>query len=142
MAEALPAFQRDAIQAQLQAFAAEVGGVRSAVVASVDGFALAVANGPAGSGERLAAMTSSMLALAAAVGRELALGTLESLMAEASDGKVLMLAVPLTPPLLLMAACERNVLTGTVLWAARACSQRIADGVNQIERPVHPEALV
>jgi predicted regulator of Ras-like GTPase activity (Roadblock/LC7/MglB family) len=126
MADGLPARQRDVIQAQLQAFADEVGGVRCAVVASVDGFALAVANSPAEAGERLAAMTSSMLALAAAVGRELALGTLESLLAEASEGKVLMLAIPATTPVLLMASCERQVLTGNVLWAARACSQRLA----------------
>ncbi|WDS35224.1 roadblock/LC7 domain-containing protein [Pseudoxanthomonas sp.] len=127
MIDGLPAQQRDLVQAHLQAFASEVGGVRSAVVASVDGFAIAVANGAPGSGERLAAMTSSMLALAAAVGRELALGELESLMAEASAGKVLMLAIPAPVPLLLMAACERRILTGNVLWAARACSRRIAD---------------
>lgn len=127
MAEGLPTHQAARIQAQLQTFVDEVGGVRTAVVASVDGFAIAVANGDAGSGQRLAAMTSSMLALAAAVGRELALGTLESLMAEASEGKVLMLAIPTATPLLLMAACERRILTGNVLWSARACSQRIAN---------------
>lgn len=42
-------------------------------------------------------MTSAMLALAAAVGRELSLGELEVLMLEAGEGKVLMLALPCTP---------------------------------------------
>ncbi|SEM23503.1 hypothetical protein SAMN05428989_3450 [Pseudoxanthomonas sp. GM95] len=130
MADGLPAPQRERLQVQLQAFAEEVGGVRCAVVSSVDGFALAVANGEPGSGERLAAMTSSMLALAAAVGRELALGHLESLLAEASEGKVVMLAIPAPTPLLLMAACERRILTGNVLWAARACSQRMAQDLS------------
>lgn len=126
MAEPLPAALRNALQGRLQAFIDSVGGVRCAVVSSVDGFALAVANGAPGSGERLAAMTSSMLALAAAIGRELAIGELESLLADASHGKVAMLAIPADPPLLLMAACERDVLSGTVLWAARACSADIA----------------
>lgn len=127
MTDGLSSLQRATLQTQLQAFASEVGGVRSAVVASVDGFAIAVANGPAGSGERLAAMTSSMLALASAVGRELALGQLESLLAEASEGKVLMLTIPTPIPMLLMAACTREVLTGNVLWSARACSQKIVE---------------
>ena len=69
----------------LQGFADDINGVRSVVLASVDGFALVPAAGTHGNGERLAAMTSAMLALAAAVGRELALGELEVLMLEAGE---------------------------------------------------------
>lgn len=63
------------------------------MVASVDGFALAQSNPASTNGERLAAMTSAMLALAAAIGRELSLGQLGVLMLEAEDGKVLMLSL-------------------------------------------------
>jgi predicted regulator of Ras-like GTPase activity (Roadblock/LC7/MglB family) len=117
---------RDRVAQHLQAFADTLNGVRSAVLASVDGFALVPAAGSHGNGERLAAMTSAMLALAAAVGRELSLGELEVLMLEAGEGKVLMLALPCAPaPLLLMAACDTRCVTGKVLWSAKECGRNI-----------------
>lgn len=120
--------QRLRLEHHLRDFSAAVAGVRAAVVASVDGFALA-GIGEAGAGrggERLAAMTSSMLGLAGAIGRELALGELEVLMADASDGKVLMLAVPCRrQPLLLMAACSKRSVIGNALWSAKECGRKI-----------------
>lgn len=118
--------QLAAIARELDAFVAAVPGIHGAVVASVDGFALAESTVGSGSGERLAAMTSSMLGLAGAITHELALGTMQVLMIEAGDGKVLMLSIA-TPssPLLLMAACNQRTVIGSVLWHARECSQRI-----------------
>lgn len=117
---------RGRVERHLQAFADDLDGVRSVVLASVDGFALVPAAGTHGNGERLAAMTSAMLALAAAVGRELALGELEVLMLEAGDGKVLMLALPCTPaPLLLITACDTRCVTGKVLWNVKECGRNI-----------------
>lgn len=114
------------LQEHLQQFAAGIPGIKSAVIASVDGFALAQATGRENQAERLAAMTSSMLALAAAIGRELSLGTLEVLMVEADEGKVLMLSIPAPrQPLLLMAACSQRSVIGNVLWSARECGQKI-----------------
>lgn len=122
----LTAVQLPAIARELDAFAAAVPGVRSAVVASIDGFALAETAGVGGNGERLAAMTSSMLGLAKAVSHELALGAMEALLIEAGDGKVLMLSMPTAPaPLLLMAACNQGTVIGSMLWNARQCSRRI-----------------
>ena len=123
---ALDAAHRQAVAAHLEAFASATTGLRAAVIASVDGFALVQSAPGAGNGERLAAMTSAMLALAGAVGRELALGALEVLILEAAEGKVLMLSIPAPQaPLLLMAACERNSLTGSVLWSAKECGQKV-----------------
>jgi len=72
-------------------------------------------------------MTSAMLALAAAVGRELLLGDLQTLMLEAAGGKVLMLAIQAEgrAPLLLMAACDQRSVIGQVLWQSRECGQAI-----------------
>lgn len=84
--------QRERLQPLLRDLQQRVEGIRTVVLASVDGFAL-VSAGAEGRGERLAAMTSAMLALAAAVGRELVLGDLQTLMLEAAGGKVLMLAI-------------------------------------------------
>jgi len=79
---------RERIHAHLLELIRSVDGIDTAVVASVDGFVQAQVVRQAGAGERLAAMTSSMLALAGAIGRELALGELQVLMVEASEGKV------------------------------------------------------
>lgn len=126
---ALAPNQRALIDTQLRGFVEAVDGVRTAVLATVDGFALVQAPATA-SGERLAAMTSAMLALAAAVGRELALGELEMLMLEAGEGKVLMLALPAAhAPLLLMAACDTRSVIGNVLWSAKECGQKILAGL-------------
>lgn len=130
--------QAERIRAELEAFASSVPGLRNAVVASVDGFAVAEAGGGDARGERLAAMTSSMLALAGAVARELALGAMDVLMIEAGEGKVLMLSVPVPGrPLLLMAACTQRSVTGNVLWSARECSRRILE---TLATPNHKEA--
>lgn len=126
-ASRLPRVVAGDIQACLDAFAGEVSGMRNAVVASVDGFAIAQVSDRADRDDRLAAMTSSMLALATAVGRELRIGELEVLMMEAADGKVLMLAIPAPGrALLLMAACTQRSVIGHVLWHARQCSAAIA----------------
>ena len=71
-------------------------------------------------------MTSAMLALAAAVGRELVLGDLQTLMLEAAGGKVLMLAIQAEgrAPLLLMAACDQRSVIGQVLWQSRNVARR------------------
>jgi len=117
--------QRERLQPLLQDLQQRVEGVRTVVLASVDGFALVSAG--EGRGERLAAMTSAMLALAAAVGRELVLGDLQTLMLEAAGGKVLMLAIQAEgrAPLLLMAACDQRSVIGQVLWQSRECGQAI-----------------
>ncbi len=117
---------RERLAQHLTRFAGDINGVRSVVLATVDGFAMVPAAGSHGNGERLAAMTSAMLALAAAVGRELAMGELETLMLEAGEGKVLMLALPCTPvPLLLMTACDSRCVIGNVLWNARKAGRDI-----------------
>ena len=107
-------------------FSDAVDGVRTSVVASVDGFALAQSNPASTNGERLAAMTSAMLALAAAIGRELSLGQLGVLMLEAEDGKVLMLSLRTErEPFLLMAACDHRSVIGNVLWSAKECGRNV-----------------
>ncbi|AWH34682.1 roadblock/LC7 domain-containing protein [Stenotrophomonas sp. SAU14A_NAIMI4_8] len=131
MADGQPALlpderQRARLQPLLHDLRQRVEGVRAVVLASVDGFAV-VSAGAEGRGERLAAMTSAMLALAGAVGRELVLGELQTLMLEAAGGKVLMLTITAEgrAPLLLMAACNQRSVIGQVLWQSRECGREI-----------------
>ncbi|KRG78403.1 hypothetical protein ABB30_03550 [Stenotrophomonas ginsengisoli] len=120
--------QHAQISALLQQYVSSVDGVRSAVLASVDGFALAEVAGNDRSGQRLAAMTSAMLALAGAVGRELELGDLKVLMLEALNGKVLMLSLNAgQTSVLLMAACDQRSVIGNVLWSARECGEKLME---------------
>ena len=122
----LQAGQRSRVEALLGQFVRNVDGVRATVLASVDGFPLAEVAGPEGRGKRLAAMTSAMLALAGAVGRELELGNLQVLILEALKGKVLMLSLESGgAPLLLMAACDQRSVIGNVLWNARECGRQV-----------------
>jgi hypothetical protein len=125
-ARGLGELERANVERRLREFSESVDGVRTAVVASVDGFALAQSNPSSANGERLAAMTSAMLALAAAIGRELALGQLDVLMLESEGGKVLMLALKTEhAPLLLMAACDHRSVIGNVLWSAKECGRNV-----------------
>ena len=118
--------ERANVERRLRAFSDSVDGVRAAVVASVDGFALAQSDAASANGARLAAMTSAMLALAAAIGRELSLGQLGVLMLESEGGKVLMLSLRTNgTPLLLMAACDQRSVIGNVLWSAKECGRNI-----------------
>lgn len=104
----------------------QMASVRTAVIASVDGFTLACVGGTQATGDRLAAMTSAMLGLAGAITRELALGELAVLMIDAADGKVLMVAIPVPGrTLLLMATCPQQSVAGNVLWNAKQCGRNI-----------------
>jgi len=118
--------ERANVERRLREFSDAVDGVRTAVVASVDGFAVAQSNPASANGERLAAMTSAMLALAAAIGRELSLGQLGVLMLESEHGKVLMLSLRTErEPFLLMAACDHRSVIGNVLWSAKECGRNV-----------------
>lgn len=97
--------------------------MRTAVLASVDGFALAHAGDQAGSG---GGHDQRDVGVGRGHGRELQLGKSEALILEASDGKVLMLGVPTTPvPMLLMVSCDGGSLMGNVLWAVKDCGRKI-----------------
>ncbi|HYQ22072.1 roadblock/LC7 domain-containing protein [Stenotrophomonas sp.] len=115
------------IASALRTLVRDVAGVQAIVVASTDGFALAQ-DGPQGhTADRLAAMTSSMLGLAGALGRELRFGELDTLILDAAHGKVLMLAIPGAQPRLLMTACDHSCVIGNVLWHAKQCVRVVAD---------------
>lgn len=118
--------QRARLQPVLAALQQKVAGAHTVVLASADGFAL-VAAGVAHGGERLAAMTSAMLGLAGALGRELLLGRMQRVMLDAGHGKVLLVALYRAgkDPLLLLVGCDEQTVSGQLLWNARQCGQAI-----------------
>lgn len=118
------------LERHLNSLVAAVDGLSGVVVASLDGFALAQVGRADGAAERLAAMTSSMLGLANALGRDLDIGVLDTLMLDAEHGKVLMLTIPSQPMRVLMAACNQNCVMGQILWHAKQTVPAIATAMD------------
>lgn len=114
------------LEQHLTSLVAAVDGLSGVVVASLDGFALAQVGRADSAAERLAAMTSSMLGLANALGRDLDIGVLDTLMLDAEHGKVLMLTIPSQPMRVLMAACNQDCVMGQILWHAKQTVPAIA----------------
>lgn len=101
-------------------------GIMICVIASADGFVMAEVNERGESGERLAAMSSTMVGLASAISEELNFGGLDALVMDSAKGKVIMLAVS-TPKqdLALLASCNSEATIGQVLYNAKASVKRI-----------------
>jgi uncharacterized protein len=75
---------------------------------------------------RLAAMTSSLVALAGAISREANAGECRDLVIDGGTGRVLMMDVPqVDGKLLLTVLCAPTGTLGQVLWAARHCRRDI-----------------
>lgn len=75
---------------------------------------------------RLSALSSSMMALGQAALRELGMSGGGSVLVEGQDGKMLLLEVPLYgQPMVLAAVGGADVITGTLLWAARDCVRQL-----------------
>lgn len=107
-------------------------GLLTCVASSVDGFVVAEASLQDSKGERLAAMSSSAIAVAEAVVHELAYEKIEAVIIEASKGKVIVLSVPTKKQdLILLCACNSEALIGQVLYSTKSTAHKIVDHFNQ-----------
>lgn len=103
-------------------------GIRLCVIASADGFVMAEVNERGESGERLAAMSSSMVGLASAISEELSFGELDTLVMDSAMGKVIMLSAPTAKQdLALLASCTNDVTIGQVLYNAKSSVKQIKE---------------
>jgi predicted regulator of Ras-like GTPase activity (Roadblock/LC7/MglB family) len=102
-------------------------GVDAVLLASPDGFEVVSATRAQSlDGPRLAAMSSSMLALGDAMARDFKLDGCRNVHIEAGDGVVLLLTVPCErAELVLSALASKGSTLGMVLVAARRCAQSI-----------------
>ena len=104
----------------------ETTGIESAAVVTGDGFELAAVLRTGLSGNKLAAMTSSLLALSEAVVEELKMRGCRNVIIESEGGTVVMIRVPADGMDLLMSVlCRENAILGSVLYAARLCAARL-----------------
>ena len=116
---------------QLRTMLAAVDGADAAAIVSGDGFEVASQLHEGVSAGRIAAMTSSLQALAFAVSGEMTLGPNHSVVVESERGTLLVLRVPSAQAELLLAVIARSSsVLGAVLYAARRCVDTIGRGMS------------
>lgn len=124
-----------ACQKHLDTLRAEHGGIVGALLSTVDGFEIAASVGAQVSAKKLAAMTSSLLALAEAVSQECSVGQCRDLVIEASTGLVLLMDVPSTQrKSVLTVLCSDAAMLGRFRWAARNAREAIAGALDAAGR--------
>ncbi len=102
-------------------------GLHGAVLSRSDGFEVASVSRGGIPVSRLSALSSSMLALAQASLRELSLDGGGTVLIEGQAGKLLLIEVPqAAQPPLVLAVVGGDIVTGTLLWAARDCAQQLS----------------
>ena len=103
-------------------------GIRQALVATSDGFEIVTAPPhTAETAAQLAAMSSSMLALAEAMVREARLSTCNDVLVDCEAGRLMLLSVPLQDTQFVLCVASGNDTTlGHVLSSARLCAQEIS----------------
>ncbi len=112
--------ERAVCQPHLNALVGSSSEVLGALISTVDGFEVAAQVNPTTSVQKLAAMTSSLLALAEAMSHEGKVGNCVDVVIEAGEGMVLVMDVPNGQRrMLLTVLCNKVATLGSVLWAAR-----------------------
>ena len=102
-----------------------VGGVRSAVLFSSDGFEIAALSADANASARLAAIGSSLSALGSAISSEAGLSEFDRTTIESPDGTVIIMRVRADQALSLVVVAGKRVMLGQLLWATQNCCQAI-----------------
>lgn len=122
---------RPRCQVHLDALCQEHREVAGTLLSTMDGFEVAASVGSQVSPMKMAAMTSSLLALAEAVSRESSVGQCRDLVIESSAGLVLMMDVPSTTHRsVLTVLCTEAAVLGRVRWAARNAREAIAQALD------------
>lgn len=109
-------------ESALQGLMQDVPEVFSAMVSTEDGFELSSSNRTRTSASRMAALSSSLLAVSKAAMRELRLNGTGSVLVENDAGKVLIVEARTRPhPTVLCVGADHQAVTGKLLWAAKRC---------------------
>lgn len=129
--------ERALCQRQLDALRALEPRITGALITTVDGFDIAANLPPRLSIPKLAAMTSSLLALGDVVSAESGLSACINVVIEGAAGRILLMDIPnQRRKLLLTVLCGNEVTLGSVLWAVK---QIVADTGRRLDGGVAPE---
>lgn len=114
-------------QRALEQLAAPLAGLRTALVVTPDGFQIAALQQSELNISKLAAMTSSLVAMGRAVGGELSFSDFRRLVFEAEQGVVVVQPVAAAFPSLLCFVLDPDVVLGRALWTMKEVSQVLCD---------------
>lgn len=114
---------------QIQELLFEVSGVDSVLLCSPDGFELAAVHKQnLFDGHKLAAVSSSILAMVTAFVSEIKLTGCQSITLEASNGKAIISAVPASNhPMIIVVIASHNVLLGQLIHSLKKHTAAIVD---------------
>ena len=121
----------ETLRQQLDSFVSGTPGTTLAVLTSGDGFEITAHPRGLPTARRLAAMSSSLQALAEAMVQEAGLVRIRNLIIESDGGTVIVLGIgAVTPRLSLTVVAAGDETLGRLLWASRECcaalEQRLA----------------
>ena len=101
-------------------FGRQTPGVQAAVLMTADGFEVASFQAGKSVTAKLAAMGSSIQALASALSTEAGLTGMKSTLIETETGLAMIMAVPTVKPALTLAViANKSAIVGHLLWSAR-----------------------
>lgn len=115
-------------QTQINEVINTVRGVHFVMVCSTDGFELATIHKRNNyNNSKLAAVSSSILAMVSAFVKEIQLTGCQSITLDAENGKAILTSVPaIRHPMIIVALSDKDVLLGQLLHALKNASQSIA----------------
>jgi uncharacterized protein len=122
----LPAHLLNLARHEAEYLLREVGGARAVVVSTIDGFDVAHARRQNIEASRMAAMASSIAALAQVVAHEAGLGAPRCMIVEADEGFVIVRSVPRRDhPLVIELLTDRTGLLGLALQQLSRSGQQL-----------------
>lgn len=125
-----PAALIESARREIQELLLEVSGVDSVLLCSPDGFELASVHKQSKfDGHKLAAVSSSILAMVTAFVSEIKLTGCQSITLEANNGKAIISAVPASnhPMIIVVVASSHNVLLGQLIHSLKKHTAAIVD---------------
>lgn len=117
---------RAVCQELIEALVATHSEITGALVSSVDGFEIAATLPQSRSAAKLAAMSSSLVALGEAVSTEGGVDGCVNVVIEAESGRLMLMDIPGSTRNLLTVICDNSSTLGHVLWAVRECSRELS----------------
>ena len=112
----------------LETLMGEVHGAVSAVLSTVDGFAVAAKTDTEEQGARVAAMASSISAICSVVGEETEVGAHQSITIQSENGYVVMVQVAhAVQPMILNLVANKTAVLGQMIYFARQAANQLAE---------------
>lgn len=114
---------------EMQDLLMNVRGVNYVMLCSTDGFELGhVHKKDSYNSTKLAAVSSSILAMVAAFMNEIHLEGCQSITLDAENGKAILISIPSSKhPLIIVTLTEKDVLLGQLLYSLKTASSRISN---------------